>query len=50
MKHIKQTFALTPGHDPGVVLGVQGVKNLFFSNMVMWHIKLTEMKSRKECK
>ena len=28
----------------------QGVKNLFFSNMVMWHIKSTGMKSSAECK
>ena len=42
------------GHAPGVGLrgagGAQGVKNDFFSNMVMWHIKLTGMTSRTECK
>ena len=42
------------GHAPGVGLfgagGGQVVKNLFFSNMVMWHIKLTWMTSRTECK
>ena len=42
------------GHAPGVGLwgagGAQVVKNLFFSNMVMWHIKWTRMKSRIECK
>ena len=40
------------GHAPGVGLwgtgGAQGVN--FFSNMVMWHIKLTRMMSRTECK
>ena len=42
------------GHAPGVGLkgpgGVQGVKKYFISNMVMWHIKSTEMTSRTECK
>ena len=28
----------------------QVVKNLFLSNMVMWHIKATGMTSRTECK
>ena len=41
------------GHAPGVGLwgtGVaQGVKNYFFSNMVMWHIKSMGMTSRTEC-
>ena len=40
------------GHSPGVGLwgtgGAQGV--IFFSNMVMWHIKSTGMTSRTECK
>ena len=30
--------------------GAQGFKNLFFSNMVMWHIKLTGMTSLTEYK
>ena len=42
------------GHAPGVGLwgagGAQGVKKFFFSNMVMWYIKLTGMMSRTECK
>ena len=42
------------GHVPGVGLrgagGAEGVKNLFFSNMVMWHIKSTGMTSRTEYK
>ena len=42
------------GHAPGVELrgprGAQGVKSLFFSNMVMWHIKTTGMTSRTEWK
>ena len=42
------------GHAPGVGLwgtgGSQGVENYFFPNMVMWHIKLTGMTSRTECK
>ena len=43
-----------PGHAPGVGLrgdaDAKGVKKLFFSNMVMWHIKSTGMTSRTECK
>ena len=42
------------GHAPGVGLwgagGAQGVKKIFFSNMVMWYIKSTGMTSRTECK
>ena len=42
------------GHAPGVGLwgtgGAQGGKKIFFSNMVMWYIKLTGMTSRTECK
>ena len=42
------------GHAPGVGLrgagGAKGVKNDFFSNMVIWHIKSTGMTSRTECK
>ena len=41
------------GHASGVGLwgagGAKGVKT-FFSNMVMWHIKLTGMTSRTICK
>ena len=41
------------GHAPRMELGgtrvPRGSKN-FFSNMVMWHIKLTGMTSRTECK
>ena len=53
-KHIRQDFySVNWGHGPGVGLcgtgGAQGVK-LFFSNMVMWHIKSTGMTSRTECK
>ena len=40
------------GHAPGVgLLGVGDAQVvIFFSNMVMWHIKSTEMTSRTECK
>ena len=42
------------GHAPGVGLwgagGAKVVKKLFFSNVVMWHIKSTGMASRTECK
>ena len=42
------------GHAPGVELwgagGAQVLKNLFFSNMVMWHIKSMRMTSGTECK
>ena len=41
-------------HAPGVGLwgpgGAQVVKNLFFSNIGMWHIKWTGITSRTECK
>ena len=48
-------FSFCPlGHAPGMGLwgawGAQGVKKNFFSNMVMWYIKSTGMKSRTECK
>ena len=47
-------FILSPGSCPrGVTLGAGGaqvVKNLLFSNMVMWHVKSTGMTSRTECK
>ena len=43
-----------PSHAPEVGLrgggGAKGVKNLFFSNMVMWHIKLMGMMGRTESK
>ena len=47
-------FVFCPlGHAPGVGLwgagGAPGVK-FFFSNMVMWYIKLTGMTSRTKCK
>ena len=39
------------GHAPGVGLGgAQVVKKNIFFNMVMWHVKLTRMTSRTECK
>ena len=42
------------GHAPGVGLrgagGALGSKIIFFTNMVMWHINSTGMKSRTECK
>ena len=42
------------GHAPGVGLrgtgDAEGVKRDFYSSMVMWHIKLTGMTSRTECK
>ena len=42
------------GHAQGVGLrgagGTQGVKNDFFPNMVMWHIKSKGMTSRTESK
>ena len=39
------------GHAPGMGhWGCPGVKNLFFSHMVMWHINSTGMTSRTECK
>ena len=36
------------GHAPGMGLGCPGGQK--YSNMVMWHIKLTGMSSRTECK
>ena len=30
--------------------GPKGVKKLFFSNVAMWHIKLTGSMSRTKCK
>ena len=38
------------GRAPEVGLFAQVVKNLFFSNMVMWHIKSTGITIRTECK
>ena len=48
-------FSFCPlGHAPGVGLwgagDAQGVKKIFFSNMVMWYVKSTRMTSRTECK
>ena len=48
-------FSFCPlGRAPGVGLwgagGAKEVKKIFFSNMVMWYIKLTGMMSRTECK
>ena len=39
-----------PGVGPVGAGGAQVVKNLFFSNMVLWHIKSTRKTSRTECK
>ena len=36
------------GYAPGV--GVPTGVNIFFANMVMWHIKSTGMTTRTECK
>ena len=54
-KHIRWDFILWPGSCPrGGTLGrwecPGGEKKIFFSNMVMCHIKSTEMTSRTECK
>ena len=41
------------GHAPGVgLLGTRVPRGskIFFSNMIMWHIKSTGMTSRTECK
>ena len=46
VKHIEQDFIYHLCHAPG--WGAQGAN--FFSNMVMWHIKLTGLTSRRECK
>ena len=53
IKHIKQDFlfctlCLAPElgqGDVGALGGAQGVQ-IFFPNIVMWHIKLKEMMSR----
>ena len=49
-KHIRRdfysvAFVMPQGWDFGA-LGCQGGQQTFFSNMVMWHIKLTGMTSR----
>ena len=54
-KTYQTRFSFCPlGHAPGVGLwcarGAQGVKKIFFSNMAMWYIKLTGIRSRTECK
>ena len=53
-KHIRRDFysvawVMPQGWDLGA-LGCPGGQKIFFSNMVMWHIKLTGMTSRTECK
>ena len=53
-KHIRRDFysvawVMPQGWDFWGAGGAKGVK-FFFSNMVMWHIKSTGMKSRTECK
>ena len=53
-KHIRRDFysvawVMPQGWDLGA-LGCPGGQKFFFSNMVMWHIKLTGMTSRTECK
>ena len=42
-------WVMPQGWDLGA-LGCPGGQKKFFSNMVMWHIKLTGMTSRTECK
>ena len=53
-KHIRRGFICRLGHPPGLglkgVRGIQGAKNIFFSNIAMWHIESTKMTSRTECK
>ena len=54
-KHIRRDFYSVPwvmpqGSDFGGLGVPRGSKKIFFSNMVMWHIKSTGMKSRTECK
>ena len=52
-KHIEWDFVLTPRSCQGMGLGRRGCpksQNFIFSNMVMWHIKLTVIMSRIECK
>ena len=43
------TWVMPHGWDSGA-LGVPRGSKIFFSNMVMWHIKSTGMKSRTKCK
>ena len=52
-KQIRRDFHSVAGVMPqGSDLGGLGVPrgSIFFSNMVMWHIKSTSMTSRIECK
>ena len=54
-KHIRRDFhsvawVMPQGWDFGGLGCPGGQKKFFFSNMVMWHIKSTGMKSRTECK
>ena len=46
MKHIKRDFHFVAWVKPLGYLGTFGTNKLFFSNMVMWHIKLKWMMSR----
>ena len=54
IKHIRRDFnsvawvIMPQGSDFGVLWCRRG--QLFFSNMVMWHIELTGMTNRTECK
>ena len=54
-KHIRRDFhsvawVLPQGWDFGALGVPRGRGSIFFSNMVMWHIKSTGMRSRTECK
>ena len=54
-KHIRRDFnsvawVMPQGSDFGALGGAEGVKKIFFSNIVMWHVKATGMTSRTECK
>ena len=54
-KHIRRDFysvawVMPQGWDFEALGVPRGSKSFFFSNMVMWHIKLMGMTSRTECK
>ena len=49
-KHIRRDFNCVAWVGIWGAGGAEGVKKLFFSNMVMWHIISTGMTSRTECK
>ena len=50
-KHIRRDFHSVAWVMPqGWELGRPGGQTIFFSNIVMWHIKSTGMTSRTECK